>query len=57
MLGGSGVLGSQIIQALQKAGTVEVTCGDLVSNKSLKCEYIKLDMLDINDIVNKTSVE
>ena len=55
VLGGSGFLGSQIIQALLKTGIGKVTCGDLVSNDSLNCEYIKLDMLDINDIINSSS--
>ena len=53
VLGGSGFLGSHIIQALLKSGIDKVTCGDLVPNNSLNCEYVKLDMLDINDIINK----
>jgi len=53
VLGGSGFLGSHIIQSLQKDGINEVTCGDLVSNSSLNCEYVNLDMLDIDDIINK----
>ena len=57
VLGGSGFLGSRIIQALQKAVSGEVTCGDLVSNGSLNCEYIKLDMLDINDIIKLPLLE
>jgi UDP-glucose 4-epimerase len=31
----------------------EVTCGDLVSNSSQNCKYVNLDMLDINDFINK----
>ena len=31
----------------------EITCGDLVSNGTLNCDYIKLDMLDIKDITKK----
>ena len=53
VLGGSGFLGSHIIQALKKRSFDEVTCGDLVYNDSLHCEYVKLDMLEINDIINK----
>jgi nucleoside-diphosphate-sugar epimerase len=53
VLGGSGFLGSHIIQALQKSNMGEVTCGDIVSNSSLSCEYIKLDMLEANDITKK----
>ena len=53
VLGGSGFLGSHIIQALQRADMGEVICGDLVSNKSLNCEYVKLDMLEVNDINKK----
>ena len=50
VLGGSGFLGSHIIQALQRADMGEVICGDLVSNSSLNCEYVKLDMIEVNDI-------
>jgi len=53
VLGGSGFLGSHIIQGLQKAGVGEVTCGDLVLNTSLNCKYVKLDILDVNDIAKK----
>jgi UDP-glucose 4-epimerase len=53
VIGGSGFLGSHIIQALQKRGFDEVACGDLVSDGSLNCDYIKLDILDIYDIINK----
>ena len=53
VLGGSGFLGSHIIQALEGDGSYEVTCGDLVRNDSLNCDYIKLDILDINDITKK----
>ncbi len=31
----------------------EVICGDLVPNRSLNCEYVKLDVLDANDISKK----
>ena len=30
-------------------GRHEVHCGDLVYNKSLNCDYVKLDLLDINN--------
>jgi nucleoside-diphosphate-sugar epimerase len=53
VLGGSGFLGSHIIQAVQKAEIGTVTCGDVVSNDSLNCNYVKLDVLDINDITKK----
>ena len=53
VLGGSGFLGAHIIKALQKASVGDVAYGDIVPNRLLNCDYIKLDILDINDIIYK----
>lgn len=53
MIGGSGFLGSSIVKSLKNAGFEKVVCGDLTSNKFLDCEYVKLDVLDLNNITKK----
>ena len=53
MIGGSGFLGSNIVTSLQKSGIKNVAYGDLISNKYLDCEYVKLDVLDLNNIIKK----
>ena len=53
VIGGSGFLGSHIIKALQKEKICEITNGDLVPNKLLKCNFIKLDILNKDSIINK----
>ena len=55
MLGGSGFLGSHIIKALQKAGMDGIAYGDLIPNNALNCKYVRMDILDVNDITNKLS--
>lgn len=52
VVGGSGFLGDHIIQALQKAGMTDVTCGDLVKDNTSNCNFIKLDILDEHGISN-----
>lgn len=53
VLGGSGFLGSQIIKSLQKNGSFVVTCGDIHYDKTLNCDFVYLDLLDQNDVINK----
>jgi len=53
VLGGSGFLGTHIIQALQRADIGDVSCADIVPNKFLNCNQVKLDILDFNDLINK----
>ena len=53
VIGGSGFLGSNIVTSLQKSGIKNVAYGDLISNKYLDCEYVKLDVLDLNNIIKK----
>lgn len=53
VLGGSGFLGSHIIQALQKGGLAKVDCGDLDPSGSPDCESINLDILNMDDINKK----
>ena len=50
VLGGSGFLGSYIVKALQKAEIGDIFYGDIVSNSALNCKYVKLDLLDANDM-------
>ena len=51
VLGGSGFLGSHIIQALHRSGISKVTCGDVIEQNSLNCDFVKLDILDDYDIM------
>ena len=53
VLGGSGFLGTHIIHALQNASVCDVTCADIAPNQFLNCNQIKLDMLDLNDLMSK----
>ena len=46
IIGGSGFLGSNIIQALQSSGFSDVAYGTRNYNTSLDCDFIKLDLLD-----------
>lgn len=52
VLGGSGFLGSHIIQAIETEQIGEVTCGDLNPNKLLNCKFVKLDILDLDNLSN-----
>ena len=53
VIGGSGFLGSNIVKSLQNSGVKKVVCGDLIPNKYLDCEFVKLDVLDLNNITKK----
>ena len=48
VLGGSGFLGSAIIEGLFDGGYRDITCGDIVNNQSLNSKYVHIDLLDIN---------
>jgi UDP-glucose 4-epimerase len=50
VIGGSGFLGSNIVKSLQISGVKKVVCGDLIPNKHLDCEFVKLDVFDLNNI-------
>lgn len=50
VLGGSGFLGSHIIEALQKKITKNVVCGDFIHNKFIDCKFVKLNILDREEI-------
>lgn len=47
VLGGSGFLGSAIIEGLFEVGFVDITCGDIINNESLKSNYVHINLLDI----------
>jgi len=48
--GGSGFLGYHIIQALQRSGVVNVTCGDIEKNSNLSCNFVKLNLFDAAEV-------
>ena len=48
VLGGSGFLGSAIIEGLFEAGYEDITCGDIVINEALKSKFVYIDLLDTN---------
>jgi len=47
VLGGSGFLGSSIIEGLSRVGFKDITCGDIVNNASLNVPYTLIDLLDV----------
>jgi len=53
VIGGAGFLGSNIINILQNSNQFEVTCGDIVSNKSKKFKYEEINILDKNSLHKK----
>jgi len=52
VLGGSGFLGSAIIEGLFSTGYADITCGDVVKKDSLESNYIYIDLLDSSDLKN-----
>lgn len=53
VIGGSGFLGSKIIQSLKSAGIEDVTCGDITFNNNIDCNFLEIDILNYNDLVSK----
>jgi len=53
VIGGSGFLGSNIINVLHNSNQFEATCGDIVNNESKKYNYEKINILDKNSLHRK----
>tara|TARA_Y100000590_G_C15626178_1_gene979437 strand:- start:268 stop:1134 length:867 start_codon:yes stop_codon:yes gene_type:complete len=55
VIGGSGFLGSNIINIFQEFGVNNITCGDIVKNTDLNCSFIKIDLLNSSDLFKDLS--
>lgn len=55
VLGGSGFLGTAIINGLVSNGYTNVYCGDVVKNELLESSYVYVDLLDASNINNTLS--
>lgn len=55
VIGGSGFLGSNIVNIFQEFGFQNIVCGDIFKNPELKCSFKKIDLLSGNELTKDLS--